>query len=360
MIFKKKDLEFLKLYALCVDPVSITGRNFQIEKISDNTIRFSQVNDNSYFFTDFNLTENIDYFCYNYPTNSIVQFLNTCSDEDEIEFNDNSIKLGNNSDYQFEKIDFSLSGYEDLFDEAKNADYNLKIKDLQKINNIKSYIGSDRGLDTVALMNNYFVASDKQNATSAIKTENDIKEMLFLSKLSINVLSQVKIDEIDIYLDDKKYVFNLLYTYIIIPQKEYILPNFFDANIKQFYNFDTKAKINKEKFLFALNRINVFAKDNVNSRIYMTFNKDNIVIESKDRGYAIEKIEASIDDELIDHYVILSNNQLLNSVKTIDSNNIIIKSIPSKDPKKATTISIWPENNEDVFVIQNLLRYTDV
>jgi hypothetical protein len=356
MIFKKKDLEFLKLYALCVDPKRITGRNFQIKNIEDNIVRFSQVNDNAYLFTDIKLSDKVDDFCYNYPTTQIVQFLNTCREEDEIEFNNNSIKLSENAVYEFEEIDYS-EDYSELFNEMKNANFSNSILDLQKINNIKSYIGIERGLDAVGIINNHFVSSDRCNATSAIKTNNKINDMFFLSKLTVNLLIAYKSESINYLNDESKYAFKIENTYIIIPNQSYIIPDIFKDEFKEFYDFKNKVIVDKESLLFALSRINVLAKDNIYSRIFLTFSNDEIIIESKDRGNkATEKIKAEIDTELNDHYVILSNNHLLKSVELIESKNVMIKILPDKE---ANVISVWPENNEDIFVIQNLLPYAD-
>ncbi len=358
MFLTKKELGFLELYAVCTDQKSSIGKNFQLEKIDDTTVRFSQVTDNIILFTDVK-TNSGDKFCFNYPTASIVQFLKTCSDDDKIEFIDNAIKLSNNAEYKFESTEYDISSTKEIFENVKNSfedNSKVKIVELDKINSIKNYIGNEKGLDTVALMNNYFVASNRYDATACIKTSNSIIENFFLSKISSQLVNSFKIKEAEFVNEEDKYTFKIGNTFIIIPSQEYIIPNIFDAEFKQYYDFTTKLVVKKNDLLFALNRINIFARENINSRIFFTLKEKEIVIESKDRGYAVEKVEAIIDGDLVNHYIIVSSNYLINAVNLINTDNIIMKIQPSKE---ASVISIYPQGNEDMCVIQNLLEYID-
>ncbi len=356
MIFKAKDLNFLELYSVCVDQKSIIGKNFQIERIDDNIIRFSQVTDNVVLFTDLDIkTENN--FSYNYPTSSIVQFLKTCQEDEKIELLDNGLKL-NKAEYNFESIEYNSSSMKDTFNTIKTNFINnskVKIVDLEKINNIKNYVGVEKGLDVVALINNYFVASNRYDATACIKTINK-SDNFFLSKMCSQLISSFKIKEANFLLEEDKSIFKIGDTFVIIPKQEYIIPDIFTEEFKSYYNFSTKTIVKKVDLLFALNRINIISRENINSRIFFTFKENKIIIESKDKGYAVEEVDAIVDKELVDHYVILSSNYLINATSLINTENLIIKVLPDKN---SNVISVFPQGHEDMFVIQNILEYID-
>jgi hypothetical protein len=357
MILTKRDLGFLNLYASCVDSKNVIGKNFRIESLNGK-IRFSQVTDNSVLFTDIEFNSS-DKFNYNYPTQAITQFLKTCKDDDRIEFIDNAIKMSNNAEYKFESIEYTTSFTNEMFDEIIsnfNSKEKITVNDLSKINLIKNYIGHETGVDAVALINNHFIATDKRTATSCIKTNNNNIDNLFISNTCAQILTSNKFQEVNFLIEEDKYIFKIENTFIVMSKEEYIIPDLFTDEIKQYYNFGTKLKVNRTEILFALNRINIFAKENINSRIFFTLKENEVVIESKDKGYAIEKINAVVDAELSGHYNILSSSNLINAVNLINTENIIIKMMPSKE---SNVVSVFPEGNEDMFVILNVLDYVD-
>jgi hypothetical protein len=353
MIFTKKDLEFLNLYSLCVDQKSEIGKSFQIKKEGDN-IRFCQVTDSVVLFTNLKDIKQGENFCFNYPTNSIIQLVNTCGDNEQIEFIKNTVKIGKNSNYSFEEIDYDISSMENLFNQVYDKT-NIVIKDLEKTNVIKSYTSNEKGLDIIALINNYFVASNRSDVTGTIKTSNKYDNTFFLSKLTVNIINTFKLKEIAIMDIGDNYVFKIDNTTVIVQKQECIIPNIFEDKWKKYYLFDDKIIVNKNDLLLALNRINIISKENVNTRIFFTCKENEIIIESKDKGFAAEKVNAKIDKNLIDHYIIVSSNYLINSIGLIESDEVIIKMQPDKN---ANTISIW-QQNEERFFIHTLLPYID-
>jgi hypothetical protein len=357
VILTKKDLGILNLYASCADSRHPIGKNFRIESLNGK-IRFSQVTDNSILFTDLDFNSD-NKFNYNYPTQAITQFLKTCGDDDKIEFIDNAIKMSNNAEYKFESIDYTTSFTNEMFDEVVsnfNSKEKLTVKDLNKINYIKGYIGNDAGVDAVALINSHFIATDKRTATACIKTENKNADNFFMSNICTQILTANKFQEVNFLIEEDKYIFKIEDTFVVLSKEKYIIPDLFTEEIKSCYNFENKVKVNQSEILLALNRINIFAKENINNRIFFTLKENEIVIESKDKGYAIEKVNAVIDTELINHYHILSATNLINAISLINTNDIIIKIMPSKE---SNVISVFPAEHEDMFVILNVLDYID-
>jgi hypothetical protein len=351
MIFTKQELEFLTLFQLCADPKDVIGRNFQIKKIKKDTIRFFQTNNNAIIYKDVNAVD-VEDFCCNYPTDKIVQLVKSCSENEKITFKKSSIKMGNRSEYKFEQINYDVSSDEKMV-ENESIDFKntIHLVDLEKINVIKSYIGNDSGFDAVSLTNNYFVATNKTDADGFIKTSNNYDKRLFLSKLMVGIISSFKIKELDLYTDDKKYVFIHNDTCIIIPLGDYKIPDYFIEKYKKFYKFDDKLKVNKSELLIALNRINIFSKDNIHTRIFLTFEDNKIKIESKDKNYAIEIIKADIDKNLIGHYFITSASHLINSIANINSDIVTFQIKPDKNE---VAFSIWQENEERFFIHRTL------
>lgn len=362
MVFTKKDLKFLELYNLCVssDATKISSSYFQIENFGNERARFLQSNsvDGITIFTDIKTTDSTK-FCFYYPTRLIVQILNTCkNDNDSIEFKEGSIKLQSKSSYKFEDIQYELtSGEKEIIEEVIKSQQksNLDIKDLKKINVVKSYTGSEPTINTVVAMKDYFISSDRRNATAAVKTLNKDIENFEFSKQIISVFGKSDLSEISINVDENKYWFRINDTYIIVkkPEEKFktIIPNIFSDEFKGFYNFETTVVIDRELFLDSLNRVNIFARENLDSRIFVNFKSNSLVIESRDKGrLATEEIEAKVDSNLVGLEILLSNNYLIGSISNMETKNIILK---ISTDVTAPAISVWPDNGDDIFIIVN-------
>jgi hypothetical protein len=355
MIFTKKDLQFLNLYASCIDSRNLQGKVFQIKKVDNTTLRFSQITDDVLLFTELDQNNIPDNYCFNFSTSQFVQLLNCCNEKDSIVIEENNIKFGKTSSYKFEQVTMDISSQDKVLEDIKTITKQIiNIVDLDKINNIKYFIGTDNGLNFVPIMNNYFVATNRYDY-GFIKTENNFKDTIYLSKIMIDIFKSLSLKKVTLCGDPEKYFILNEKTFIVLPRTECIIPNFFEEKWKAYYEFQDKIVVKKDILEESLNRINIFAKENVNTRIFLTFNTDNIKIESKDKGYAEEIIPALIDKNLVGHYIIVSADCLLSTINLIAEEEIIIQAKPDKD---SICISIWQKDKERFF-INNILPYVD-
>jgi hypothetical protein len=359
MIFTKKDLKFLKLYASYTE-ANPTGQNFQIKKIDNNTIQFSQIGANVLLFTRISQPlKNIpDKYCYNFPTDQVSQLLNICKDDDSVIIEENTIYFGKSSKYEFTQVPYNINSEEKVMEDIL-LNYALKrpssLKELQKISAIKYFIGTRPGLGFVSFINNHFVSSNSFDY-GFVKTINNSSNVIAIPKLMLDIISSLKLKEVEILEDNEKLFFINEGTYVIIPKEKCLLENFFEDKWKQYYEFPEKINVKRENILEALNRINILAKDNEDTRISLSFTADTIKFESKGKnGNAEEIVPAIIDNKLKGHNIAIASITLLNAIDLLEEENLILQISPDK---QAFCISVWQENKERFFVI-SLLPYED-
>ena len=220
----------------------------------------------------------------------------------------------------------------------------IQVNDLKYV---KNFMGA-QGLDAVALYNQYFIATNKVKVGGIVQTENKGKN-LFLSKLLINLISTLKLEELELYDYSSQgfYYFKYNNTYIIIPIEKWIIPNFMSEKGQKYFDHPFEITFSKHDFLQVLQRIEIVTKTNYANRIYLSFKDNSIVLENKDSEYAQEIFNVSIPKELNDYFIIVSNMFLISTLNMINSDEVIMKVIPDKS---IPTISILDKEKKQIYI----------
>lgn len=360
MLFTKKDLNFLSLMKFSATNKSLTGNKVQIKNIN-NSIIASQISDKDVSVISI-LKDKSGSLDVSLPTSEFFELLSSFDDSAVFDIDKSCIRV-NNSKYEFESLDFdNTSSVEKallVLDSIKSNSelcQKITINDLKKISLIKNYVGSD-GLDVVGCMNNYFVASNRTDVTACIKLENEIDKEFFIPKQMADVINFLHLDTIEYYITNEFHFFVADEIIVIfpLPINGYSLSNIFDDSIKEAYDHPYMCTVNKEEFKTVIKRISILARNNADTRIFVMFYENELVIESKDSGYAIEKINAITSKELNSHYVILSANYINSILNLLTGDTVCIFAIPDKD---AVAVKI-DDDKKNMFFVHCLYYYPD-
>jgi hypothetical protein len=204
------------------------------------------------------------------------------------------------------------------------------------------------------LTNGSFIsAPNNESLLCAYKTSNSRDVLFYIPKLAGIIGVDNKKETMDFYKSGEYIFININNTYIIFSIKEYSLPNIFEKEFIQVYDHKTKIEINKNIFKDVLNRFKIFSAKNIFNRIKCSSTNNQFIVESKEpnSGYAIEKMEANIDDLLKNQEILfyVSQNILSIAINALKGEKIIIHSnVYTPDEK---TIKITDEIGDDFFVI---------
>lgn len=350
MKFKKEELQFLKLCSILSDTSSFLHDKIHINFIKkENVIIFSQLSQKFNLITKVfkNLDDLEDNYSVIFETNKLYQLINSFPENIEIEFliSENSFKF-RNSKYCLPTYDGDYS----IVDEYITLNFNEKIiiNDLNKMILLKNYHGIEE-YNTIALMDGCFMASNIVDISGVIKTDNDKSLNLFFPSNFTNIISLFNIDSIELLKNDKILAFKIENIAIIMNDIKYSLENLLDENIKSLYDHKDKVVINKNSFLEVLKRISIVATENIFNRIFVSFDDTNIILESIDVGYSIERIPyISIDNDIKDAKIIVSVNNLRAIISSLTGENVMIKISPDKDSVAISTID---ENEDRIFIL---------
>jgi hypothetical protein len=359
MVFTKEELSFLEMYSQNSDREVVKNDKLQIKTRKDGFVIFSQFSSELTFITK--LAKPVDEeFTVLLPVTKIAGLIKVISDTTEITITKDFVKF-NDSIYEFEKQNFELIDTDHFLQLCELGGEKRTIKSLKLAYPMINYTGKDK-LNCVSVSDEYFVACMSNDTVSAaVWTGEKASEDFYLSKAVIKLLSSYDVDEVelDIFVDQSFYSFKVEGTFVCNTPKPYMLPDLFDNDIKEIYEHPYKVFMSKKDLLTALNRIQVVSSGNVNNRIYCTFNKDSFSIESKDSGYAIEKVNAETDIQLTEkndnweNQIIVSSALLSLIAKDLKGEYIRIYTSPSKD----TIACKITDEFEKTFFIHCLFKY---
>jgi len=356
MIFTKQELDFLKIFEKC----AVRESFFQIKAIKEK-VYFSQYSDIVKLVT---VLENKtgQEFEFALKTSQFCSMLNVTREDEAISIDDGCVKFGNDSMYQFEIQEFSLlenpETYLQILGETKDT---FQLKNLDFISSIKNFISPVEQFSTVALQNNHFVASN-EIVLGVVNTENKVAhDNLFFPAIFSDIVSVISDTEVSVSLlqqDTASQFFGIKIqdTFVFLPNRnDYKLPYVFKADIMALYNHPHKVQFKREDFLNALNRIKVLSLSNVGSRLYVNFETDKMVLETKDDEYGKEVISAIVPPELQGFYIILSTKFLLDIASRLNGENLFLYAINSKD---IPAVKIDDEN-KDIYFVHVAYEYLD-
>ena len=349
MKFTKQELLFLELYQTCADTRNVLHDKLIIKTDKENNkVVFAQISYEASLFTTLEKEVEED-FVVILETNNIFSMIRLTQDSEEIFISKDKIKIGKNSTYDFKKYQFDVSIL-DSFLELKDPTESIQIKELNKLNTLKPFIGIDN-FSMIKLFNGWAVASNSTDITGAVQTEN--KEVDFiLPRILLQVIQKVKSDNLDFekfYIQDNEVYYKIKVgnTNIFLPEVESKLQDIFDSEIRELYYHENRIKVKKESINLALRRIFISAIKNTYNRIILNFEKDNIKIVSKEFDYAEENIGAIVDEEVIGTKISLSASYLMTIIDLIKGEDITI--LCTKDPD-IVAVTLEGEKKDKFFI----------
>jgi len=356
MIFTKEELSFIGIYAKCSDTKRPEHDRFRIKTDKEKQeVIFSQFSEGVTLITTLKkpVEENMEVF---FPVNQFLPFINSIPVNSEVDIKSNGIHFNDNR-YEFETIELSsVFNGTDAFKELITD--KSKVTTISDFNLIKnSFTGVD-GFDCTLLVDKSFVSAPNDNTiVCSYKTINDNSISFYIPKLAGIIGLENKSDKLDFYQvefnGDTCWFIEIGNTSIIFTKKDYILPNIFEDETKSQYDHEAKIEIDKSVFKDVLNRIKIFAARNVHTRIVCSTTNNQFIIESKEpnSGYAIEKVEASIDDVLKNQEKLffVPQTSISTAINYLKGDKVIIHSNPYSPDEVA--IKITDEIGEDFFIV---------
>ena len=357
---KKEQLGFLEKYAMCTDQKMTVHEKFQISKKEDKII-FSQKSNTGYLITEIDYKgEQFDNVIFD--TITFVSLIKSIPDHTEITITEKGITFFNNT-YDIVNTDMVLDDVEEYIRVAKENDtVKFTLKDIDCFNKIRDYAAGDK-LETVAYQNNYFVTSNKLYVTAFSKAkEFKLEKDFYFSQEVFILLTTYKIKEVEISVKDEYYFFKLGETFIFIPNKEYILPNMFQDDIREMYEHPYMFSVLKKDIKETLSRMKIVARNNKEGRIYFELSTDKLNIKNTDTQFAVEDIKmTSCSPEIVNISIPLSVTYLSSIIDKCDGNEIIFYCKPETvDPVTQEVddcISVKIEDEtKNYFYILNVLE----
>jgi hypothetical protein len=359
--FSVTELSFLQLYSNCSNSKTSIADKFQFISIKDSTnIICLQNSLNIQLFTilkDKNL-DNSE-FIVTYEVKKFFDILKHCNTDDEIIITSENILFGKNSNYQFEKYDLDeATNIKNIFSILANVSKykTIELNSLDKLSKVKSYIGEERlGLHVIGLFNNYFVTSNREDGTIAIITKNDFTKALYFPKELLNLSYLFKDNSTTLILirEFNKYLVYCGETLIFIEAPDLtkvLLPDIFSSDIRAMYNHETTLIFKKELLLKALKKLTGASSQKAESRIYLLFEKDKFILESRTTSICRETIEYSFDiNELLSLQIIVSVTQMLSMVLAIQDEEIYLK-VPI-NANAMNTLTVTNKDESTFFII---------
>lgn len=357
MIFTKEELSFISIFAKCADNRQIQNDKFRIKtSVEKQEVVFSQFSEDIVLIKT--LSKKVeDDFEVIFPVNQFVSLINTLPDNGEIDIKHDGITFNGNR-YEFESID--LSSVFNATDSYRVTEYNEADKVIISdfLNTKNSFMGIE-GFSCTLLAEGNFISAPNDNAlVCSYKTSNDKDVIFYIPKLASLIGVENKINLMNFYNlkinNSDCILINVQGIDIIFNKKNYELPNICEEEFKSLYEFDNKIEFNKSVLKESLNRIKIFSQKNIYTRVRCSTTNNQFIIESKEpnSGYAVEKLEAFIDNDLQnkDKVFFVSQSDLSIAVNALKGDKIIIRAHTIFED--AAVIKVMDETENDFFLVR--------
>lgn len=342
---KKQQLAFMDIYSLWAN----REQAFQLIG-KDNKIIISQQSDKGYLITELDYDVSGE-FKYNFDTETFVALIKSLKDDTDVTITEKGIEFAG-SKYDIKNYDILFENVNEFLNQVKvESENKIKLADIDKFQYIKNSIGGD-GLDTVSYQSNYFVTSDRINFTSFVKTSFSYDKNFYFSSDLFILFNMMSIKEKDINVYENFYSCKVNNTYILIMNKQYILPDMFDEGIKGVYNHPLIFEVDKKELQIILNRMSIVAKNNKESRIYLEL-KDKLYVQNTDSQFASENIEAKIDKDIQGVKIPISVNYFAKIISQLTGNIVRCYCTTNMDEFIAMKIE---DETQNAFYALNLLE----
>lgn len=348
MKVKPKDLDFLSIYKIVKDS-SPLGNKLRIE-VKNGNVRYSQKTELSFLTTEKDNSDITEEFELLIDLQSFTDFISSVGKEEEIEVSKTGVSLSKDNHYNFENFTLAFPNVTDILkmvEDSKLTSTSLVIKEVDKLNVIKQFVGKDT-LETVALLKGKLLSTDRMKIAYT-STDLVSQENYFLSKQAIDLIKS----ETELFLSDKFYYFNVNEVLCIFNWKEYKVPDLLSPNAYANFNQTNHVIVDKTKLLQVLTRMNFFVTNNENNRIFLTVNSDNLLIENRDFNKSHDKVELKTSDTSLNGLVfIISCPNMISIVKQLQGSDIYLYFNPDEASRK--TVRIEDENHNFIFVHSRL------
>ena len=347
MVYKRKDLEFLKVFQTCSSGGGALSDHLNIVTDKEKQIvYFSLLDDNVSLIQELPFNEGED-FEVSYSLSQFISMMSFCKDADDIVIEKDKIKFGNNSEYNFESLMFNKDEFTNILDMSIEGE-DIELKDLEKIDKISFSIGIEPELACIAFQDNHFITY-KSNAVSTakilsyIKSNNNLEENFYLPQVFYKLYSIYKFKDITIKKLSERFMYmNINNMKIYMTVGDYSIPYIFDDGLKDKLNPVDQVIVNKEEFKTALSRIKVLNQKTLYNRVFINFNDEGIKIEIKDDFKGYENISATVDNNIKNFYIICSTVALFEILNSIPTDQVMIN---LTNEKGLATIKITDKDN---------------
>lgn len=308
----------LQIFKTMADTKSELGDKIEI-KIDNGIISFKQLGHYATLLYEAGIESN-ENFKIVYPVDAFFSLIKTVKDK-EVDVSDKGIKIGG-GDYQFDSSTITVPDIKSRLNQLKqDIQEKIVIEDFEGINICRGFLGGTYDdLETVALMNNHWISSDKI-ACALIQTSNNVRSDFYLPKTLVNLFAGNPVEklEIDIHSDFWSFLFRGIQ--FVIPKRKYGLPNFFDESFMKTYNHPKFAEVKTSEMIRILQLMRIVVSQNPNNRIYIKFNEESLTIRNKDKNLSEDSVNAVVDPDLVSRECCISCSYLLNLLSVVDTDN---------------------------------------
>lgn len=289
----KDNLKFLKQYVSIAESSTVLGDKLKIE-VTSGKVTYIQKSKDTTLVTSVPTTTNEE-FVLIVQTKIFWDFLSTLKDTEELIITKEGISLGEDKSYNFDCYNIDFPKVENLLKEVElsktdDSVFKFDFKDYEKLNLAMKYMGKD-SIECVGLMKDKIVGTDKIQIYYS-DAQVTLPKNYFISKNSAQlIMSQKgKQEAVRITMADKYYFFEVDGVLCIFDWKTYSVPDLFQPNIYSKFNQSDKVTVHRSDLGSVLNRMSFFVADNPSNRIFVSIQKENLLIENKDFNKSYEKI----------------------------------------------------------------------
>jgi len=344
MKFKKEELNFLNLFSTYTDN-SINGDKLRIS-VKQDKIYFYQSSISTKIVYETKNLHNDSEREYVLLTSQFLSLIKLCKKDSTVEIKDDFIIFDDGAKYQINDYESEDINIQELLSNAENKESRV-VKDLKKIDNIKSFVGKDTGYNNVVIMDNHFV-SYNDSVLAFTESVNKVKEDKLTSNV-LPVLSSFVLEELEIFnIDDEFDYVKVDGFHFFFEKVDNQIPFIFDDDVKQSYTHTNKVSINTDDLKYRLKRINVSSKMNIDNKIVFKFCENKIILKTVESPIAEETLSAEVDKELYDFYAIVYCSDILSIVDNIKNEFIEIQITP--DINEVSTIVFKDVENKSTYI----------
>lgn len=348
MKFEKEQLNFLHLFSLYADN-SINGDKTRV-LIQDDKIYFCQFGLDSKLIYVMNNIHNIENNEHIFVTSQLNSLIKMCKDDDVIEIKDGYIILGSNAKYKISEYEYEDVSPLEVIDYFNTAN-KIIIKELNKINMVKDFVGKDTGYNVIAIMNNHFVTYN-EFVLGFVSTENIIKNDMIPFSMQ-KFIEYMNMDEMEFSnINDNFYGISLNdKLYCVFEKRQHHIPFIFDEEYTGLYEHTNKIIVDTKELKQKLQRISIVSKENLGNKIYIECDKNKIKLQTREEPIGEEVFDADVESELEGFYVKVYCGYLQSIVNKIVDEKIEIWITPDKETIQTITVKGIESNARYVCVL---------